>query len=98
MAASSVTGDLDTHHNPKYNFYFLIIQIDDDGAGNCLLLQQNSRSASNESGTDHAHCGGVDVFEPVGGSATLDHVKSSEDAIIDMTDFDVQLPAQKPNR
>lgn len=74
--ANDIEGqDLDTRPNPKSN-YFLSMQTDDDGARNCLLPQQHPKPANNKSGNDQAHSSGVDKFDPLGGSASLDRVKS----------------------
>lgn len=67
--------DLDSRHDSKFN-YFLSMETDDDDMGNCLLPRQYRKPASDENGRDQMQDGFIDIFEPLGDSASLDHVKT----------------------
>lgn len=67
--------DIDSRHDSKCN-YFLNMQTDDDGAGNCLLPRQYRNPASDENARDQTEDDSIDIFEPLGDSASLDHVKT----------------------
>ncbi|KAG6366734.1 hypothetical protein INS49_000914 [Diaporthe citri] len=67
--------DWDTRHDSKCN-YFLSMQTDDDGAGNCLLPWQHRKPASDENTRDQPQDGFIDIFEPLGDSTSLDNVKT----------------------
>lgn len=75
VANDTERQDLDTRHDSKYN-YFLSMQADDDGVGNCLLPRQYRNSASDEDAKDQMQDGFIDIFEPLGDSASLERVKT----------------------
>lgn len=65
---------LDTRHGSKCN-YFLSMQTDDHGVCNGLLPQKHPQPVRDENGT-HQTQRAIDIFEPLGGSASLDRIKT----------------------
>lgn len=67
--------DPDTRHDRR-PIYILSMQSDDDAEGNSLLPQQHPKPPSYENGNDQAEDEFIDIFEPLGDSASLDRVKT----------------------
>lgn len=75
-----VVNDIESQHwetrpDEKTN-YFLSMLSDDDGAGNCLLPRENGTPSGDEDGMDQAQRSFIDIFGPLGDSASLDRVKT----------------------
>lgn len=75
VANDTERQDLNTRHDSKCN-YFLSMQTYDDYAGYCLLPRQYRNPANDENARDQMKDCFIDIFEPLGGSASLDHVKT----------------------
>ncbi|KAK7721119.1 hypothetical protein SLS64_001414 [Diaporthe eres] len=75
VANDTERQDLNTRHDSKCN-YFLSMQTYDDYAGYCLLPRQYRNPANDENARDQMKDCLIDIFEPLGGSASLDHVKT----------------------
>lgn len=75
VANDTERQDLDIRHDSKCN-YFLSMQTDDDDAGNCLLPRQHRKPASDENARYQTEDGFIDIFGPLGDSASLDNVKT----------------------
>ncbi|KAL1879880.1 hypothetical protein Daus18300_001719 [Diaporthe australafricana] len=71
----SGAGNINAQSSAALNWDFLRMQADDDCEGNCLLPQQPD-PVDEKTGMDQVQEGCIDIFQPLGDSASLDSIKT----------------------